>query len=490
MNEYRVFSVPKKSGWRRPPGSFAGSVWSTCSSGPAISTFPTYFLKAINHAFVACRCGSDRYHAPGAHQLTFPSPEKMEKFVDEAIKFLFKASSGKQKSSTAQWEMFQPISVLLDAAARSSSERRIIVAPDFDTKMAQRAVLNTVGRIKAHPSAFGFVHGRSALDCANFHIGCREEKIQLMVNMDIKNFFGSVLEKDLVDALGAHEFSEEETKEVLDISTVRLSPKNAAKYISMYCVGAAGESGIASQARACFKRTLAISGQLIDDRVFALFLQKYIEKTITRAIAHEWMGLESLQTVCRQILNLGPGIGLGDRFLPQGAPTSPALSNIAFKRMDFRLAGYAQKHGATYSRYADDLTFTWGERMGKKAINLFIHTVGKIIKNGGFEVNTKKTRVIGGGSPMDIVGYVINSGKPTVSRRYRDDVRKEIMGLSGDGMLCGAFIKKRASIAGKIAFIETACPEKAEKLKAMLAEIEPPGLVGKRSIKVECETIE
>ena len=63
--------------------------------------------------------------------------------------------------------------------------------------------------------------------------------------------------------------------------------------------------------------------------------------------------------------------GLRDRHLPQGAPTSPALSNLAAFRLDRRLAALADAHGAVMTRYADDLAFS-GDRAFARALRFFV----------------------------------------------------------------------------------------------------------------------
>src|SRR5581483_5861291 len=75
--------------------------------------------------------------------------------------------------------------------------------------------------------------------------------------------------------------------------------------------------------------------------------------------------------------------------LPQGAPTSPALANICAYRVDCRLAGLAQKAGAQYTRYADDLAFSGNENFARRAERFSIH-IAAILLEEGFAVNHRK----------------------------------------------------------------------------------------------------
>jgi hypothetical protein len=222
---------------------------------------------------------------------------------------------------------------------------------------------------------------------------------------------------------------------------------------------------------------------------FHQFMKKYLYILVNFALKKCWIQLDDVIEVSKSLLNLGPNIKLNSRFLPQGSPTSPTLSNLASKRLDYRLSGFAQKHGGLYSRYADDMSFTWNKRHGQKFINLFIHSVGNIIKQHGLRLNEKKTRVVGRGGKMDIVGYTINSGKPTISPKYISAVRKEILELGNRTnahkyKTVMSFERKVESIKGKINFIDSASPLKAQKLNRLVYELVSPNVVESRRIEV------
>ena len=112
--------------------------------------------------------------------------------------------------------------------------------------------------------------------------------------------------------------------------------------------------------------------------------------------------------------------------LPQGAPTSPALANLAAFALDRRLAGLAAAIGATYTRYADDLVFsatpTCARRGGDRRDRL----------RRGLRVNAGKTRVVGRGRRQTVTGVVVNE-RPNVPRADYELLKATLHRATRDG---------------------------------------------------------
>lgn len=113
--------------------------------------------------------------------------------------------------------------------------------------------------------------------------------------------------------------------------------------------------------------------------------------------------------------------------LPQGSPCSPVISNLIGQILDIRLVRLANVHGCSYSRYADDLTFSTNERMFPSAIAFSNagHTwevgaaLSKIIERSGFEINPEKTRMQYRDSRQEVTGLVVNQRINTRSEYRR-----------------------------------------------------------------------
>jgi RNA-directed DNA polymerase len=107
-----------------------------------------------------------------------------------------------------------------------------------------------------------------------------------------------------------------------------------------------------------------------------------------------------------------------DKCLPQGACTSPYLANIISKRMDTRLFSLARKFGYSYTRYADDITFSGDDIPWK-----FNEYIKDIVNNEGFQINKDKTKLMKGNSKKIITGISITSGKTQLPRRKKRELR-------------------------------------------------------------------
>jgi retron-type reverse transcriptase len=108
-------------------------------------------------------------------------------------------------------------------------------------------------------------------------------------------------------------------------------------------------------------------------------------------------------------------VAIGPRGLPQGACTSPAISNLIAWTLDRRLAGLQW----TYTRYADDLTFSGDD---PQAVAWLLARVRHILEEEGFEVNEKKLRVQRRSAQQSVTGIVVNE-KLSVPRRERRRLR-------------------------------------------------------------------
>ena len=113
-----------------------------------------------------------------------------------------------------------------------------------------------------------------------------------------------------------------------------------------------------------------------------------------------------------------------ERVLPQGAPTSPMLTNILCRQLDRRLQGAAHKLGFTYTRYADDLSFSAPPQAAALTGRL-LRQVHHILRDEGFTPHPAKQRVMRSGARQEVTGIVVNQ-QPAVSRAQRRALRASL----------------------------------------------------------------
>ena len=112
--------------------------------------------------------------------------------------------------------------------------------------------------------------------------------------------------------------------------------------------------------------------------------------------------------------------------LPQGAPTSPVISNMICGPLDGQLIQFSKKYGVFYTRYADDLTFSSRKPFPACFIDAKEKNVGNglstIIKKNGFEINIDKTKLATRCQHQEVTGIVVNQF-PNIKRCYIRNLR-------------------------------------------------------------------
>lgn len=169
-------------------------------------------------------------------------------------------------------------------------------------------------------------------------------------------------------------------------------------------------------------------------------------------------------------------VALGPRCLPQGAPTSPSITNTLCMPLDRRLAGIARKLGWRYTRYADDLTFSLPEgHKDKPHLGTLIGVVTRIVEAEGFKVKASKTRVARSGGRQRVTGLMVNGDHPPrVSRAVRRQLRAAIHNASkgkplreGEGL---------SHLEGMAAFVKMSDPALGRKLLDQVRSIRPEAI--------------
>jgi len=109
--------------------------------------------------------------------------------------------------------------------------------------------------------------------------------------------------------------------------------------------------------------------------------------------------------------------------LPQGGPCSPKLANLSTWTLDVRIQGYVGRRGITYTRYADDLTFSG---LNPNKIIKIKSTINAIIEDEKFKINPNKTRVAGLGRSRKVTGLIISDDKFGIGKQKYKDLRAKI----------------------------------------------------------------
>ena len=155
--------------------------------------------------------------------------------------------------------------------------------------------------------------------------------------------------------------------------------------------------------------------------------------------------------------------------LAQGAPTSPALSNLICRELDNRFEKYAIKNDLHYTRYADDLTFS-GNDIEKLPKTAFIM---KVLKDEGLKLNHKKTGTYGRDSRQEVTGVIVNGDKPRVPQKFKRQIYRHLHFCEKYGTwqhfahVMPGVGHARQWLYGKIFYVKAIEPDEGKKMLAL-----------------------
>lgn len=241
---------------------------------------------------------------------------------------------------------------------------------------------------KPQTPAHGFRRNRSVVTNAQMHIGKN-----YVYNIDLKDFFPSIHKARIEKRLQLPPFNLNGERSELATIISRLTTQKVVE---------------------CKKSDTGEVVILSDNNFSSMeLLQKIAKKSKIKL-------LDSYEVIRKYAV------------LPQGAPTSPVISNIICDRLDKRLMGLAKRFNVKYTRYADDITFSSMHNIYQKDSE-FISEMHRIIKEQNFEINSKKTRLQKRGFRQEVTGIIVND-KTNVNRRYIKQLRAMLYSIEKFGL--------------------------------------------------------
>jgi RNA-directed DNA polymerase len=165
--------------------------------------------------------------------------------------------------------------------------------------------------------------------------------------------------------------------------------------------------------------------------------------------------------VARILACLLTKVGPAGTFLPQGAPTSPTIANIVLLSFDRRIGQVAHRYGIRYDRYSDDLVFS-GDR-SREVIGIAV----SFLRQEGFRLSRRKTRIMGKGSQQSAVGLNLTR-KLSPVQTYRDGCEELLRQAPGVGNATDRMVLSRR-MQGKLAHAKRCEGSYGERLRKRMA---------------------
>jgi len=316
---------------------------------------------------------------------------------------------------------------------KKSGAERTIHSPVQGLKSIQKVLSFIIQCVfEPHKAATGFVQNKSIVDNAKVHVGNR-----YVYNIDLKDFFPSIEQARVWKCFQLQPFNlnqnssiqpeymswEEFKKKVFKTDEpIKLLKGNGRMFINspLGNIIAASNFDINKEKFILLgKDNLKTkTGKSLEG---SLWLVNKIPNSSRLDIANMIASLCFTEMEVERKNEAGDWIKVKRNVLPQGAPTSPVITNIICQRLDFLLTAVAKRFGLVYSRYADDITFSSMHNV-YQAESEFIKELHRIITEQGFYIKQTKTRLQKDGYRKEVTGLLVND-KVNVQKRYVKQIR-------------------------------------------------------------------
>lgn len=154
-----------------------------------------------------------------------------------------------------------------------------------------------------------------------------------------------------------------------------------------------------------------------------------------------------------------------DGVLPQGGPCSPRLANLCCWRLDLRVEGYTGRRGIVYSRYADDLCFSGGNR---EAVVKVLPMIKKIVSDERFSLNEDKTRIAGTSRAKRVTGLILADDSFGIGKKQAKTLRAKIHHLTLPATSSVSLLKE---VQGWLAYLKSVDKKRLTKVKKYIEKL-------------------
>jgi retron-type reverse transcriptase len=316
---------------------------------------------------------------------------------------------------------------------KKSGAERSIHAPVKGLKSLQKTLSFVLQCVyEPHKASMGFVRDRSIVDNAKLHVGSK-----YVYNIDLKDFFPSIDQARVWKCLQLKPFNLNKASSVEQqymkweaFKKEYLKTEEPVTFLKgkgrMFTNTPYGTLYVASNFDLVKDKYVLLGGSSLKTKggkslEGTLWLVNKIPDTSRLDIANIIASICCTEMEVERKTETGEWEIVKRNVLPQGAPTSPVITNIVCQRMDYLLSGVAKRFGLKYSRYADDITFSSMHNVYQPESE-FLKELHWIIAEQNFHIKESKTRLQKDGYRKEVTGLLVNE-KANVQKRYIKQLR-------------------------------------------------------------------